>query len=56
MTIEQIKNKKSRDAIKFELAATIREILNEAQKKYGESEWVDDEIEQAVQTMVFEEE
>ena len=43
MSVERIKTKKTRDAVKFELAATIRTMLDEARKKYGPKEWDEDQ-------------
>ncbi len=54
MTVDEIKAQQARQAIRFEIAAKIRELLDEAAEKYGREDWESDGLENEIGDMVFE--
>lgn len=57
MTTQEITNRQNRDAMKYELALSIRKLLDDAKKAYKQcgGSWDDDDMESEIQTLVFEE-
>jgi GTPase Era involved in 16S rRNA processing len=55
MTMSKIETAQQKQNVKFELAKQIRALLDEAKKTYGAQDWDDDELEQCVCELVFEE-
>jgi hypothetical protein len=55
MKIEKIQAEKVRAMTKYDIAAKIREILDEARKSYGPAKWEEDDVESEIIALVTEE-
>ena len=55
MTKNQIEKRQQLANVKFEVAKRIREILDEARKAYGPTDWDDEGMESEISSLVFEE-
>ena len=53
MSVMEIKAKQTKQTMKYELAAQIRTMLDEARKNYGPQDWDDDDLESEISDMIF---
>ena len=54
MTANKIEAAAKKAQLPFEIAKQIREMLDQAKKAYGASDWNDEMIEEEIQRLVFE--
>ena len=54
MTANKIEAAQKKAQIPYEVAKQIRQMLDEAKKAYGVSDWNDEMIEEEIQRLVFE--
>lgn len=52
MTAAQIANAQRRAAVPYQVAAQVRELLDDARKSYGPTEWDDDDVEGKIVELV----
>lgn len=55
MSIDQIRTKQLKESVRFELATQIRALLDDAKKKYGADDWENDDMDNLISDLVFEE-
>lgn len=55
MTKNQIEKRQQQQNVPYELAKQIRQLLDEARKQYGPTDWDGDDIEVKIAELVFDE-
>lgn len=55
MTIKQIAERQAKQNVAYDVARKIREMLDLAKKEYGAQAWDDDEIENKIAELAFDE-